>query len=98
MKLTLEQHGETYTIQTQPDDQTASDMLQYVYQLMLCAGYAKKIVDEAILDFADDIGAEEGMCMQPNPTNVEKSSENYMQFTSQEEIPELWKKIDSKTE
>jgi hypothetical protein len=54
MKLSLEQHGETYTIQTQTDDQTPSDMLQYVYQLMLCAGYSKHIVDEAIFYMADD--------------------------------------------
>jgi hypothetical protein len=69
MKLTLETtNDEIFTIQSRFNDQTSGEMIDFCYRLLLAAGYSKHIVDEAILDYADEIGAQEGWCMQPNPT------------------------------
>lgn len=39
MKITLEQHGDKFSIETESDGQSAIEALDYVCQIMMCAGY-----------------------------------------------------------
>lgn len=39
MKLTLEQHGEKYTIEADGNEQLLDDMLDYMNRLLISAGY-----------------------------------------------------------
>jgi len=70
MKLQLTQHNEKYTIESSDDDIGARDMVEYMYQLLLAAGYHSSPVNTSIFDKADELGAEEGWCMQPNPSDA----------------------------
>ncbi len=45
-------------------------MLNYAYNLLLAAGYHHDSVKEAFYDKADELGSEEGFCMQPNPSGA----------------------------
>ena len=81
MKLTLEHHNdEIFTIQSKFNDQTSGDMIDFCCRLLLAAGYSKKIVDEAILDYADEIRAQE-------------SEGNWIKFSTPEEVEAIRKEI-----
>ena len=69
MKLQLTQHNETYTIESDDEDTFGEDMVEYMHNLLLAAGYHCNSVKEVFLDKADQLGAEEGWCMQPNPVS-----------------------------
>ena len=53
MKITLEQHGDKFTIETEGDGQTAIEVLDYVCQLMMCAGYHYESVKQAVFEKAE---------------------------------------------
>ena len=69
MKIQLSQYNETYSIESEDEDITCSEMVDYLHNLLLAAGYQPQSVREAIYDKADELGSEEGFCMQPNPTS-----------------------------
>lgn len=70
MKIHITQHNETYTIESDDEDISCSEMLDYAYNLLLAAGYHHDSVKEAFYDKADELGSGEGLCMQPNPTSA----------------------------
>jgi len=70
MKLQLTQHNETYTIESEDEDTFGADMIEYMHNLLLAAGYHRNTIKEAFFDKADELGAEEGWCMQPNPSGA----------------------------
>ena len=70
MKLQLTQHNETYTIESGDEDIHAEDMIEYMYNLLLAAGYHRNTIKAGFLYKADELGAEEGWCMQPNPSGT----------------------------
>ena len=53
MKLTLEQHGDKFSIETKGDYHTAIELLDYVCQIMMCAGYHYESVKQAIYEKAE---------------------------------------------
>jgi len=53
MKITLEQHGNKISIETESNDLSAIEFLDYVCQLMLCAGYHHESVKRAVYEKAD---------------------------------------------
>lgn len=74
MKIQLTQHNETYSIESGDEDITCSEMLDYTYNLLLAAGYHHDSVKEAFYDKADELGSEEGFCMQSNPNTLTKET------------------------
>lgn len=70
MKIQITQHNETYTIESSDEDISCSEMLDYAHNLLLAAGYHRDSVKEAFYDKADELGSEEGVCMQPNPSGA----------------------------
>ena len=55
MKITLKHYGVTYSIETKEDDFDAAEMINTFNNLMLCAGFSEKSVQNAILDAAEEI-------------------------------------------
>jgi hypothetical protein len=54
MKITLEQHGDKISIETEGDDHSATEFIDYICQLMLCAGYHYESVKQAIYGKAEE--------------------------------------------
>ena len=54
MKITLEQHGDKFSIETEGDGQSAIELLDYVCQIMMCAGYHYESVKQAIYEKAEE--------------------------------------------
>ena len=54
MKITLEQHGDKFSIETESDGQSAFEFLDYVCHLMMCAGYHHESVKQAIYEKAEE--------------------------------------------
>ena len=67
MKITLEQHEDKISIETKGDDLSAIEFLNYVCQLMLCAGYQYDSVKRAIYEKAEEYEYED----KPNETQYE---------------------------
>lgn len=67
MKITLEQHRDKISIETEGDDLSAIEFLEYVCQLMLCAGYQYGSVKRAIYEKAEGYEYED----KPNETQYE---------------------------
>jgi len=53
MKITLEQHGDKFSIETEGYCQTAIEVLDYVCQIMMCAGYHYESVKQAVFEKAE---------------------------------------------
>ena len=53
MKITLEQHGDKISIETEGDGQSAIEFLDYVCQIMMCAGYHHESVKQAVFEKAE---------------------------------------------
>ena len=62
MKITLEQHRDKISIETEGDDLSAIEFLDYVCQLMLCAGYQYDSVKRAIYEKAEGYEYEDKGC------------------------------------
>lgn len=58
MKITLEQHGDTMSVETEGDDLSTEDMVRYFYHILLGAAYSPECLNLAIVNFADEINAE----------------------------------------
>ena len=86
MKIQLTQHNETYSIESGDEGITCSEMLDYAYNLLLAAGYHPDTVREAFYDKADELGSEEGFCMQPNPTSVDNQEERSLRSSFEDII------------
>ena len=54
MKITLEQHGDKISIETEGDDHSATEFIDYICQLMMCAGYHYESVKQAIYGKAEE--------------------------------------------
>jgi len=54
MKITLEQHGVKYSIETNVDSHTASEVIDHMCQLVLCAGYHPESVQHAVCILAEE--------------------------------------------
>jgi hypothetical protein len=54
MKITLEQHGDKISIETGGDDHSATEFIDYICQLMMCAGYHYESVKQAIYGKAEE--------------------------------------------
>ena len=54
MKITLEQHGDKISIETEGDDHSATEFIDYICQLMLCAGFHYESVKQAIYGKAEE--------------------------------------------
>jgi hypothetical protein len=54
MKITLEQHGDKISIETKGDDHSATEFIDYICQLMMCAGYHYESVKQAIYGKAEE--------------------------------------------
>jgi hypothetical protein len=67
MKITLEQHRDKISIETEGDDLSAIEFLDYIRQLMLCAGYQYDSVKRAIYEKAEEYEYED----KPNETQYE---------------------------
>lgn len=55
MKLTLQQRNETYTIESEYDDQDGADMIDFCCRILLAAGYSPKTVEDVIIDKAEQL-------------------------------------------
>ena len=54
MKITLEHHGDKISIETKGDGHTATEFIDYICKLMLCAGYHYESVKESIYEKAEE--------------------------------------------
>jgi hypothetical protein len=66
MKITLEQYGDKFSIETEGDGQTAIEVLDYVCQLMMCAGYHYDSVKQAVFEKAEGYEYEESTDTEVN--------------------------------
>jgi hypothetical protein len=66
MKITLEQYGDKISIETEGDGQTAIEVLDYVCQLMMCAGYHYESVKGAVFEKAEGYEYEESKDTEVN--------------------------------
>ena len=62
MKITLEQHGDKISIETEGDDHSATEFIDYICQLMMCAGYHYESVKQAIYGKAEEYEYEDKGC------------------------------------
>ena len=54
MKITLEQYGDKFSIETKVVGQSAIEVLNHVCQVMLCAGYHYESVKQAVFEKAEE--------------------------------------------
>lgn len=66
MKITLEQHGDKISIETKGDGQTAIEVLDYICQIMMCAGYHYESVKQAVFEKAEGYEYEESTDTEVN--------------------------------
>tara|TARA_R110000868_G_scaffold99314_1_gene273391 strand:+ start:251 stop:424 length:174 start_codon:yes stop_codon:yes gene_type:complete len=55
MTITLKHYGITYSIETMADDLKATEVLKTFSNLMLCAGWQKGSIDNAIMALNEEI-------------------------------------------
>lgn len=55
MKLSLTYQGEISIIEVNDDNFSSPVMLEYMYRLMLSAGFQKNYIDEAVIELADSL-------------------------------------------
>lgn len=55
MKIEIQQHGNTYSVQTENDDLEIDEMFDIFTGLLIQLGYQNESINQAIKDLADDI-------------------------------------------
>jgi hypothetical protein len=50
MTITLKHYGATYSIETNADDLTATEVLEHFTKILLCAGWHQTSIDNAIME------------------------------------------------
>jgi len=55
MTITLKYYGDTYSIETNADDLTPTEMINTFTKLLLCAGLHQGTIDDAIMELNEQI-------------------------------------------